>query len=327
MINLQNASMLSNPVQLNKIKSFRAGSLQLEWLGVNLPAQTMALADLGIVAIQTSKYGQIFYMRMLEWFNIIAAYGGTVRAASAVGAAFNFTVEIPCWYLGLATARDANAWDVQNDWDFDCTNYLAGTAAAKVLSGTFSLRYKPTSALMSYIPKRLFIDETVSTGQSYENDLTDRTIKNIWLYRNTSVIGTVFFSRKDVLEKSTEVCRSTFVAQESEFNFDGRLETFVNDFGYIDPNPTGAFVERVNNKISHQINITTGGIVTIIYEATIENENTNSQFNATRDQAVRDTLQIAAGLNQQNKAGEVKALAASVNQSTSELKAAAKVAT
>jgi hypothetical protein len=305
---LGNDALNKSTLLVNNMPNFIANRLLLEFVGTNLAGQTLAVADLGQLQINTQKFGQIGFINISDLLQINNMYAGVPRTTSVIGAGFNFSM----FYPFHALPADENSLYVNKDWLLNIQ--IQGFNNAKVSSGTFNVCYKETLFPQNYIPYITFIDRTVSTGTQDKFTVEKDNMYNILVYNNTAVLGNI-----SIVKDGTQVINSTFTELESELNLELMLETFISNYALIDLNPTKEKYERLADSVEMNVTVTTGGTYRAIIIGSIDNELTNELRKNSRSTIESVIFEKARVASKQNKLGDVQALADSLGMATAEL--------
>lgn len=193
--------------------------------GVNQAGQQLALSDLGTMRlIVNNKQFQNIQLERLSFYN--ALKGGAVANVSAIGAGFNFQIDIP-----LAIPGDfKNVLFVESDGEvvLELDGFYGGTVAV-ILSGDLTVYGVERLGIQSYFLRVDIADYTAVAGTGNEDIKGVENIFEIFLENDvTNLTKVIIFA-----DQKTKV-NADRVPLVNKTNVDNRIETYNATIDYLD---------------------------------------------------------------------------------------------
>lgn len=161
----------------------------LRYSGVAQAGITIALTDLGTIVLNWN--GNDIVNVDVEVLSFLAnEYGGFIEANSAVGAAFNFSVVIPC----------GEWWDSKNIYDISDTDKVYFKCdfplltIANIVSGTITIHGKPAIGIHSYFHKILSRQVVSGGAGALTGNIPTSNISQIYVKNPAALVGNMQYS-------------------------------------------------------------------------------------------------------------------------------------
>lgn len=200
--------------------------------GTNQAAQTLALTQLGTLRINHEGV-EIVNSRPSNFISLTNLYSGTPESASAVGAAFTYSFNVP-----FRTKNDqTNILPVQVNKTQFALQGLAGVAT--VLSGTVEIyAYFSDEGQAKYVPLWKEKNMIFPAAATLQNDFSDPFIEQLYCVSDAAI------STMQILRDGKAIVDGTFAAIDAASDANNRVETGITFVELLAPKTP--FLQGVN---------------------------------------------------------------------------------